>query len=32
MFSDVRYIAFSKQLNFQGFTDDIPRFYLSSWK
>jgi peptide/nickel transport system substrate-binding protein len=32
MFSDVRYIAFSKQLNFQGFADDIPRFYLSSWK
>jgi peptide/nickel transport system substrate-binding protein len=32
MFSDVRYIAFAKQLNFEGFQDDIPRFYLSSWK
>jgi peptide/nickel transport system substrate-binding protein len=32
MFSEVRYVAFSKQLNFQGFQDDIPRFYLSSWK
>jgi len=28
----VRYVAFSKQLNFEGFSDDIPRFYLSSWK
>jgi peptide/nickel transport system substrate-binding protein len=32
MFSDVRYVAFSKQLNFEGFQDDLPRFYLSSWK
>jgi peptide/nickel transport system substrate-binding protein len=32
MFSDVRYVAYSKQLNFQGFPDDVPRFYLSSWK
>jgi peptide/nickel transport system substrate-binding protein len=32
LFSDVRYLAFSKQLNFQGFPDDLPRFYLSSWK
>src|SRR5258708_3869163 len=32
LFSDVRYVAFSKQLNFQGFPDDVPRFYLSSWK
>jgi peptide/nickel transport system substrate-binding protein len=32
LFSDVRYVAFSKQLEFQGFQDDIPRFYLSSWK
>jgi peptide/nickel transport system substrate-binding protein len=32
LFSDVRYVAFSKQLNFQGFPDDLPRFYLSSWK
>jgi peptide/nickel transport system substrate-binding protein len=32
MFSDVRYVAFSKQLNFEGFQDDLPRFYLCSWK
>src|ERR1700719_2581497 len=32
LFSDVRYVAFSKQLNFQGFPDDVPRFYLSNWK
>jgi peptide/nickel transport system substrate-binding protein len=32
LFSEVRYVAFSKQLNFQGFKDDVPRFYLSSWK
>jgi peptide/nickel transport system substrate-binding protein len=32
LFSDVRYVAFSKQLNFQGYSDDVPRFYLSSWK
>ncbi|HZC96491.1 MAG TPA: ABC transporter substrate-binding protein, partial [Bradyrhizobium sp.] len=32
LFSEVRYVAFAKQLNFQGFQDDIPRFYLSSWK
>ncbi len=32
LFSAVRYVAFSKQLNFEGFSDDIPRFYLSSWK
>jgi peptide/nickel transport system substrate-binding protein len=32
LFSQVRYVAFSKQLNFQGFPDDLPRFYLSSWK
>jgi peptide/nickel transport system substrate-binding protein len=32
LFSNVRYVAFSKQLNFQGFPDDLPRFYLSSWK
>jgi len=32
LFSHVRYVAFSKQLNFEGFSDDIPRFYLSSWK
>jgi peptide/nickel transport system substrate-binding protein len=32
LFGQVRYVAFSKQLNFQGFPDDLPRFYLSSWK
>src|SRR3979490_2697784 len=32
LFSDVRYVAFSKQLNFQGFPDDVRRFYLSTWK
>jgi peptide/nickel transport system substrate-binding protein len=32
MFSGVRYVAFAKDLNFQGFQDDLPRFYLSSWK
>ncbi|HET6305534.1 MAG TPA: ABC transporter substrate-binding protein [Rhodopila sp.] len=32
LFSEVRYVAFAKSLNFQGFKDDIPRFYLSSWK
>jgi peptide/nickel transport system substrate-binding protein len=32
LFSAVRYVAFSKQLNFEGFPDDLPRFYLSTWK
>jgi len=32
LFSAVRYVAFSKQLSFQGFADDLPRFYLSTWK
>jgi peptide/nickel transport system substrate-binding protein len=32
LFSEVRYVAFAKQLNFAGFPDDLPRFYLSSWK
>jgi peptide/nickel transport system substrate-binding protein len=32
LFSAVRYVAFSKDLNFQGFPDDLPRFYLSTWK
>jgi peptide/nickel transport system substrate-binding protein len=31
LFSAVRYVALSKQLTFQGFADDLPRFYLSSW-
>jgi peptide/nickel transport system substrate-binding protein len=32
LFSQVRYVAHSKQLTFQGFADDLPRFYLSTWK
>jgi peptide/nickel transport system substrate-binding protein len=32
LFSHVRYVAFAKQLNFEGFADDLPRFYLSTWK
>jgi len=28
LFSDVRYVAFHSSLNFQGFPDDVPRFYL----
>ncbi|MDB5363041.1 MAG: hypothetical protein JWO51_4338 [Rhodospirillales bacterium] len=32
LFNDARTIGFSKQLNFRTFTDDLPRFYLSSWK
>jgi peptide/nickel transport system substrate-binding protein len=32
LFSAVRHVAFSKQLSFQGFADDLPRFYLSTWK
>ena len=32
LFSAVRYVAFSKELDFQGFRVDLPRFYLSSWK
>jgi peptide/nickel transport system substrate-binding protein len=32
LFSQVRYVAHSKQLTFQGFPDDLPRFYLSTWK
>ena len=32
LFSEVRYVAFAKQLNFAGFPDDLPRFYMSSWR
>jgi peptide/nickel transport system substrate-binding protein len=32
LFNDARTIGFSKQLNFRTFADDLPRFYLSSWK
>ncbi|HEX3753784.1 MAG TPA: hypothetical protein VHV26_01785, partial [Rhizomicrobium sp.] len=32
LFNDVRTVGFSKDLTFQGFPDDLPRFYLSSWK
>jgi peptide/nickel transport system substrate-binding protein len=32
LFTYVTYYAFSKQLNFKGFRDELPRFYLASWK
>jgi peptide/nickel transport system substrate-binding protein len=32
MFTYVTYYAFSKQLNFKAFRDELPRFYLASWK
>jgi len=32
LFNDARTVGFSKQLNFRTFSDDLPRFYLSSWK
>jgi peptide/nickel transport system substrate-binding protein len=32
LFDDVRTVGYSKNLTFQGFPDDLPRFYLSSWK
>jgi peptide/nickel transport system substrate-binding protein len=32
LFSAVRYVAFSKHLVFESSKDDLPRFYLSSWK
>jgi len=32
LFNDARTIGFSKQLNFQTYADDLPRFYLSTWK
>jgi len=32
LFNDARTIGFSKQLKFQTYPDDLPRFYLSSWK
>ena len=32
MFTDVATYAFSRQLNFRPWPDEVPRFYLSSWK
>ncbi len=32
IFTNVSVYAFSKNLNFKAFRDELPRFYLSSWK
>lgn len=32
LFTYVTYYAFDANLNFQPFPDELPRFYLSSWK
>jgi peptide/nickel transport system substrate-binding protein len=32
LFNDVRTVGFSKDLTFKGYPDDLPRFYLSTWK
>jgi peptide/nickel transport system substrate-binding protein len=32
LFTYVKTYGFSRQLNFRAFTDELPRFYLSSWK
>lgn len=32
LFTYVKTYGFSKQLNFKPFPDELPRFYLSSWK
>ncbi|HEY6434829.1 MAG TPA: ABC transporter substrate-binding protein [Acetobacteraceae bacterium] len=32
LFTFVTYYAFSSDLNFQPFPDELPRFYLASWK
>ncbi len=32
LFTDVVTYAMNKQLNFKPFRDELPRFYLSSWK
>jgi len=32
LFTYVKTYGFSKQLNFRPFTDELPRFYLSTWK
>jgi peptide/nickel transport system substrate-binding protein len=32
LFTYVKTYGFSKQLNFKAFPDELPRFYLSSWK
>ena len=32
LFTYVTYYAINKQLNFKTFKDELPRFYLASWK
>ena len=32
MFTYVKTYGFSRQLNFKPYPDELPRFYLSSWK
>ena len=32
MFTYVTYYATSKGINFKSFRDELPRFYLTSWK
>jgi peptide/nickel transport system substrate-binding protein len=32
LFTYVKTYGFSRQLNFKAFPDELPRFYLSSWK
>jgi peptide/nickel transport system substrate-binding protein len=32
LFTYVKTYGFSRQLSFKGFPDELPRFYLSSWK
>ena len=32
MFTYVKTYGFSRQLNFKPFPDELPRFFLSSWK
>ncbi|MFI4981003.1 MAG: ABC transporter substrate-binding protein [Nevskiales bacterium] len=32
LFTYVKTYGFSRQLNFKGYPDELPRFYLSSWK
>ncbi len=32
MFTSVTYYAFDADLNFETFPDELPRFYMASWK
>jgi peptide/nickel transport system substrate-binding protein len=32
MFTFVTIYAYSKQLNFTPYPDELPRYYLASWK